>query len=99
MIESLRELLESINLLDESMKTPTETVTIDLYRYEELILKERQLDMMAEAIYQGASLSYSKDDLFFDTSKMKTFLMVADNQRYLDTFNRLKGEQDGTDKD
>lgn len=100
MNEIISDLLESLDLLSEASNKPTETVSIDLFRYEELVLKERFLSMLAEAVYQGASISkYDTGKLTLDTSSIETFLRVADAPRYCDVFNKLKGEQDGTDKD
>lgn len=68
------------------------TVTIEQDRFIELINEEQMLDMLFRSIYVGADLSWNKKGLSFDKDRLSEFLEIADHERFMAVYKKLKAE-------
>ena len=71
-------------------ETENRMVTVDVERYEGLILTDSQYDILLDALYEGARLSYDKQKLYFGGDSVDILLRLYTPLRYKTTLNALK---------
>lgn len=69
------------------------TVTIGLAQYERLIKAEVKYQHIRQALFNGATLNYSGEELRFDDDSVQAVLRAIDPEGYAETLITLQDKE------
>ena len=84
--------------MDRTITIPEDHVCIPLEMYDDLMTDSNDLAILKSVLFQNCQLGYKDKYLVFNGEDVSMILSLLDHNRYKNTLNRLKEEEDaGTD--